>query len=40
MIAMICIWVIIIVGAAVTLPFIVIYKLSNLWMAYFFPAFV
>ena len=40
MIAIICIWVVIILGAAITLPFIIIYNLSTLWMAYFFPALV
>ena len=33
-------WVLIILGSAVTIPLIVIYKLSNLWMAYVFPAMV
>ena len=40
MIAMIIIWVIIILASAVTIPIIIIYKLSNLWMAYVFPAMV
>ena len=40
MIAMIIIWVIIILASAVAIPIIIIYKLSNLWMAYSFPALV
>ena len=37
---MVLVWVIILVGAGVTIPLMIIYKLKNLWMSWFFPAFV
>ena len=37
---MVIVWVIILLGAGITIPLMIIYELNNLWMSWFFPAFV
>ena len=37
---MVLVWVIILVGAGITIPLMIIYELNNLWMSWFFPVFV